>query len=306
MLEVRHLRSLIALADCGTLSRAAARVHVTQSALSHQLRWLESHYGTPMVVRSGRVLKLTPAGERLVQLGRDLVAHIQAAERDIAALSEEPSATLRIALECHTCFDWLLPVMHVFRREWPTVQLDLVSGFHSNPLELLEDGEADLVIGAVQRARKGVAWFPLFRFEILAVLPVDHALRRKSFLTAGDFADETLITYPVPDDRMDVIRHVLRPAGVTPKRRTTELTLAILQLVASHHGIAALPNWGIADYMNRQQVLGRRIGRNGLWSDLYAATTKPLAGQAYMEDFIATARRECFATLTGIVPIPSK
>jgi len=304
MLEIRHLRSLVALADCGTLSRAAERVHLTQSALSHQLRWLESHYQTPVVIRTGRSLKLTRAGERLVELGRELVARIQTAEREIATLSEKPSAALRIALECHTCFEWLLPVMHVFRKDWPTVQLDLVSGFHSNPLELLEDGEADLIIGSPQRARRGVAWYPLFRFEVLAVLPTDHRLRARAFLVPGDFADETLITYPVPDDRIDVIRQVLKPARVTPRRRTTELTLAILQLVASHQGIAALPNWGIADYVNREQVLGRRVGRNGLWSDLYAATRKTLTREAYLEDFITTARRECFATLRGIVPIP--
>lgn len=306
MLEIRHLRSLIALADCGTLSRAAERVHLTQSALSHQLRSLEEHYQTPIVARRGRSLTLTRAGERLVALGRDLVTEIQAAERDIATLAEKPSATLRIALECHTCFEWLLPVMHVFRRDWPTVQLDLVSGFHSNPIELLEDGDADLIVGSDQKAHRGITWYPLFRFEVLAVLPTDHRLRSKRFLGPSDFADETLITYPVPDDRIDVIRHVLRPARVTPRRRTTELTLAILQLVASHQGVAALPNWGIANYVNREQILGRRIGKNGLWSDLYAATTRTLASQAYIDDFIATARRECFATLEGIVPIKDR
>ena len=306
MLEIRHLRSLIALADCGTLSRAAERVHLTQSALSHQLRWLEAHYQTPIVARSGRSLTLTRAGERLVALGRELVTEIQAAERDIAALAEQPAASLRIALECHTCFEWLLPVMHVFRRDWPTVQLDLVSGFHSNPVELLEDGEADLIVGSIQKPRRGITWFPLFRFEVLAVLPTDHRLRAKRYLVPGDFADQTLITYPVPDDRIDIIRHVLRPARVTPRRRTTELTLAILQLVASHQGVAALPNWGVANYVNREQILGRRIGKNGLWSDLYAGTTRALAGQAYIADFIATARRECFATLEGIVPIEDK
>ena len=97
---------------------------------------------------------------------------------------------------------------------------------------------------------------------------------------------------------------MLRPARITPRRRTTELTLAILQLVASHQGLAALPNWGIADYVKREQVLGRRIGKNGLWSDLYVATSRPLSGQPYVEAFIDTARRECFATLQGIVPIP--
>jgi LysR family transcriptional regulator, regulator for metE and metH len=304
MLEIRHLRSLVALADCGTLSRAADRVHLTQSALSHQLRWLEEHYQTAIVVRTGRTLALTRAGERLVALGRDLVAHVQAAERDVAALTDTPAATLRIALECHTCFDWLLPVMHVFRKDWPTVQLDLVSGFHANPIELLEDGEADVIVESVQKRRRGVVLYPLFRFEILAVLPTDHRLRAKRYLTAQDFADETLLTYPVPDERIDIIRQVLRPARVTPRRRTTELTLAILQLVASHQGLAALPNWGIADYVKRGQVLGRRIGKSGLWSDLHVATSRALSGQPYVEAFIDTARRECFATLEGIVPIP--
>ena len=304
MLEIRHLRSLIALADAGTLSRAAERVHLTQSALSHQLRVLEAHYGTRLVEREGRSLKLTRAGDRLVDLARTVLNDIQAAERELAKLAHEPSGSLRIALECHTCFDWLLPIMHVFRRDWPEVELDLVSGFHPHPLELLADDDADLIIGSPQKARRGVTWHPLFRFEVLAVLPIDHRLQSKRYLTAADFADETLITYPVPDDRIDLIRRVLKPEGVKPQRRTTELTLAILQLVASHQGIAALPNWGVANYVNREQVLGRRIGKSGLWSDLWAATTREMGHQRYLQDFLETARRECFANLTGIVAIP--
>ena len=303
MLEIRHLRSLIALADAGTLSRAADRVHLTQSALSHQLRALEGHYGTRLVERDGRTLKLTAAGERLLTLARAVVTDIQAAERDVAKLAHKPSGTLRIALECHTCFDWLLPIMHVFRKDWPEIELDLVSGFHPNPIELLGDGEADLIIGSQQKPRRGIAWHPLFRFEVLAVLPTDHRFRTKRYLLARDFADETLITYPVPDERIDLIRRVLKPSRVQPHRRTTELTLAILQLVASHQGIAALPNWGVANYVNREQVLGRRIGKNGLWSDLYGATTAATARQPFLQDFLETARRQCFANLEGIVPI---
>lgn len=302
MLEIRHLRSLIALADAGTLSRAAERVHLTQSALSHQLRWLEDHYGTPIVERDGRLLRLTQAGERLVELARGVMEQIQAAERDVVKLAHKPSGKLRIALECHTCFDWLLPIMHVFRKDWPEVELDLVSGFHPNPLELLADGDADLIIGSQQK-RRGIVWHPLFRFEVLAVLPTDHPFRTKRYLVAQDFANETLITYPVPDERIDLIRRVLKPARVRPHRRTTELTLAILQLVASHQGIAALPNWGVANYVNREQVMARRIGRSGLWSDLYGATTPEMARQPYLQDFLETARRECFATLEGIVPV---
>jgi len=303
MLELRHLKTLVALAETGNLSKAGKRLNLSQPAISHQVRAIEDHYEIELFERKSDPLRLTAAGQLLVELAYDVTRRMQNGERDLARIAQGQAGNLRIAVECHSCFDWLMPSMDAFREHWPQVELDLVSGFHANPSELLDDGAADLIVGSVQRPRRGITWYPLFRFEVLAVLPTDHRLRGKRFLAARDFADETLITYPVPDERIDVIRQVLRPARVTPRRRATELTLAILQLVASHQGVAALPNWGIASYVNREQVLGRRIGKNGLWSDLYAATTKALSGEPYIEEFIATARRECFATLDGIVPI---
>ena len=303
LLELRHLRMLVALAETGSVSRAAQRVHLTQSAVSHQLRALGEHYGMPLVRRNGVAVELTEAGARLAALGKTVLTEVQAAERDVLRIAERPAGTLRIALECHTCFDWLMPVMDGFRAAWPEIELDLVSGFHSDPLQLLAQNRADVVIVSDTPRRRGVAYQPLFRFEILAVLPPDHALKRRRHVTAADFADETLITYPVPEDRIDVIRQVLKPVGVKFKRRTTELTIAILQLVASRRGIAALPNWGIKNYVDYEYVLARRIGAKGLWSELHAATTRDMAKQTYVQDFIATARNTCFATLDGLVPI---
>jgi LysR family transcriptional regulator for metE and metH len=303
VLEIRHLRSLIALAESGTVSRAAERVHLTQSALSHQLKALESRYGAPVVKRHGQSVKLTESGQRLVALARSVMGEVQSAERDLAKLAKTPARSLRIALECHTCFDWLMPIMDVFRKEWPEVELDLVSGFHPNPVDMLTEGKTDLVIGSENKPRRGIVFHPLFRFEILAVLPTDHALREKRYLSAGDFAKETLITYPVPEDRIDLVRKVLKPAGVSPKRRTAELTVAILQLVASRRGVAALPNWGIKNYVDYKYVIARSIGKGGLWSNLHAATTPETARQPFLRDFLETARRECFSRLDGVVPV---
>jgi LysR family transcriptional regulator, regulator for metE and metH len=301
VLEIRHLRTLMALAETGTVSRAADRVHLTQSAVSHQLKTLESHYGVAMVTRDGQSVKLTEPAQRLVVLARAVVNEIQTAERDLAKIAAKPAGTLRIALECHTCFDWLMPVMDAFRMNWPQVELDLVSGFHPNPLALLADNKTDLVIGSECKSRRGLVYHPLFRFEILAVLPTDHPLRTKRYLTAPDFAEDTLITYPVPDDRIDLIRYVLKPARVSPKRRTTELTIAIVQLVASRRGVAALPSWGISNYLRYGYVIARRIGKKGLWSNLYGATTQEVARQPFIRDFLDTARRECFAKLDGLM-----
>jgi LysR family transcriptional regulator for metE and metH len=303
MIEIRHLRTLAAVAESGKLSTAATRLHITQSAVSHQLRDLERHYGVTLFDRSARPLRLSAAGQRLLELAQETLTLVHTAERDLLRMSAAGGGTLRIAIECHTCFDWLMPVMDAFRTRWPDVELDLISGFHSDTLALLDQDKADLVVVSDRRARRGITWQPLFRFEVLALMAPGHPLARKRWLTPRDFAGETLITYPVPEQRIDVISRFLEPAGIRVKRRTAELTVAVLQLVASRRGLAALPSWGVKNYVDFDYVTARPIGRRGLWSGLYAAATDTVAERAYVADFLKIVRDTCFATLPGIVPL---
>ena len=303
MIELRHLRTLHALQETGSLSLAAERVHLTQSALSHQIKVLQEYYKLPLIRRQGHAIQLTEPGKRLVQLAEKVIKEVQAAERDMARFSQPTGGSLRIALECHTCFDWLMPIMDTFREHWPEVELDLVSGFHADPIRLLKQGEADIVIGSENKPQRSIVHHPLFRFEILAVLAPGHELGKKRVLHAADFANQTLITYPVPEERIDLISNVLTPAGIVWQRRTAELTVAILQLVASRRGIAALPNWGIKSYVDHDYVIARRIGTHGLWSDLFVSTRKETAALPYLQDFLITSRDQCFTNLDGIVPL---
>lgn len=301
MIETRHMRSLLAIAEAGKLAPAAQRVHLTPSALSHQIRALEAHYGVALFERSARQgLRFTAAGERLLQLAQEVTTLVGGAERDLVRLQGDTRGELRVALECHTCFDWLMPVMHEFRRRWSEVEVDLVAGFHPDPLGLLADGQADLVIGSRPPRRRGLHVVPLFRFEILVVLPTDHRLARRRLLQPQDLAGETLITYPVPEQRIDLIRELLVPAGIRLPRRTAELTVAIVQLVASRRGIAALPNWGVRSYVDHDYVSAKRIGRHGLWSELYACAPASLARKPYLADFVGIVREACAGRLEGI------
>jgi LysR family transcriptional regulator for metE and metH len=298
MLEIRHLRTLSALRSAGSLVRAAQLLNLTQSALSHQIKLLEDRYGGPLFERKSVPIGFTATGARLLRLADMLLPEIEQAERDVARLMQGDQGTLRVALECHTCFDWLMPVMDEFRKRWPEVEIDLVSGFHSEPADLLRAGHADLVIGSDYGA--AYATFPLFRFEILTVMAQKHRLAAQRRLSAADFAGETLITYPVPEERIDLIREVLRPAGIDYTRRTAELTVAILQLVASRRGIAALPNWAIKNYVDYDYVVARPIGEQGLWSDLYVSVPEALRQKAYVADFVKVIREQCAASLDGI------
>jgi LysR family transcriptional regulator, regulator for metE and metH len=304
MLEIRHLKSLKAIAETGKLGLAAERVFLTQSALSHQIRALETYYAITLFQRSAQGLRFTPAGQRLLDLANELLPLIEKSERDLIRLKSDQSGELRIVLECHTCFDWLTPVMDAFRRAWPEVEIDLVAGFHSDPWHLLHEGKADVVIGGLpnnlSEKVSNLNHLPLFKFEIMAVLPTDHVLRNKTRLTAQDFSDETLITYPVPEERIDLIKQVLKPAEIQFNRRTAELTIAIMQLVASRRGLAALPNWGIQSYVEHDYVLAKPIGTKGLWSELYAIGTNEMMARPYAKDLARIIRDVCAEKLQGI------
>ena len=290
-LELRHLQTLAALADTGSLGKAAERVFVTQSALSHQLKALETHYGAPLFERNTKPLRFTQAGSRLLALAREVLEATAQAEREVAQWVSGRGGQLRIAVECHTCFDWLMPAMDLFRENWPEVELDLVSGFTSDAGVLVESGAADFgVIHDEPAPRPGIVAEKLFRYETVAILSPRHPLASKPHLLPEDFIDETLICYPVEEDMLDVMRHFLTPAGIKPKRRNAELTVAILQLVASGRGIAALPRWSVMPYLERGYVVSKSLGASGLLCDLYAAVPESLAGKAYLQDFIGTIR----------------
>ncbi|ASU39178.1 LysR family transcriptional regulator [Herbaspirillum sp. meg3] len=300
ILELRHLKTLQALKEAGNLLRAASLLNVTQSALSHQIKQLEDHHGTQLFERKSVPVRFTPAGDRLLKLADEVLPRIADAERDLARLQQGEAGQLRIAVECHTCFDWLMPSMDVFRKRWPEVDMDIVSGFQADPIGLLYEHRADVAIVAEVDTDEPVDYHALFRFEIVALLAHDHPLAGKDYLTAEDFATDTLITYPVPDDMLDVVRQVLKPAGITTQRRTTELTVAMLQLVASRRGIATLPLWAAQNYLNRDYVLAKRITPTGLTGRLYAACLPELSGKSYLNDFVASTRETSYLNLPNV------
>jgi LysR family transcriptional regulator for metE and metH len=300
IIELRHLKTLIALREAGTLSRAATLMSLTQSALSHQIKQLEDHYESTLFLRKSSPIQFSAMGERLLKLADLILPQVGASERDIARLSQGTAGQLRIAVECHTCFDWLMPAMDHFRQRWPEVELDIVSGFQADPIGLLHSHRADVAIVSEPDPDEAVDYHPLFSYEIVALLANDHDLLKQDYLRPKDFADQTLITYPVPDEMLDIVRQFLKPAGVNPARRTTELTVAMLQLVASHRGIAPLPLWAVQTYLERQYVTARPIGPRGLTGRLYTACLPELSPRAYLGDFVSMIRDSCFLTLRSV------
>ncbi|QEQ97365.1 LysR family transcriptional regulator [Neptunomonas concharum] len=301
MVELRHLKTLAALRDAGSLVEAAERVHLTQSALSHQIKDLEDRLNCSLFIRKTKPICFTSAGQRLLTLADEVLPMIRNTERDIARLAGGEAGRLNISIDCHSCFDWLMPTIDHFRQHWPEVEMDLASGFTFQPLPALSRGDLDLVITSDPEERNGIFYIPLFSYESVLAIGKRHRLIAKKFIHAEDLAQETVITYPVEQERLDLFTKFLIPADVEPYAiRTAELTLMILQLVASGRGVAALPNWALHEYLQRDYVAARPLGEKGVWCTLYAAIREDQKEAEFMMDFLNTAKEISFSTLTGI------
>lgn len=301
MIELRHLKTLVALRDTGSLVEAADRLFLTQSALSHQLKDLEDRLDCRLFVRKTKPPRFTSAGRRLLNLADEVLPMFKLAERDIARLAGGEAGRLHICIECHSCFQWLVPCMDKYRGNWPEVELDITGGFNFAPLPALVRGDLDLVITSDPVKLPGVTYVPLFRYEAMLAVNPQHRLSQRSFIEPSDLANEVLIMYPVERDRLDVFTRFLDPADVEPKEiRTAELTAMIVQLVASDRGVASLPNWSLAEYEPIKTVVAKSLGEHGLWATLYAAIREDQQDSPFMEDFLSTANDTCFATLQGI------
>ncbi len=301
-IELRHLKTLVALRDTGSLVEAAERVFLTQSALSHQLKDLETRIGCSLFIRKTRPVRFTAAGRRLLKLADDVLASVHNAEQDIARLAGGESGRIFMAIECHSCFEWLLPAINEYREHWPDVELDIASGFHFAPLPALARGDLDLVITADPIAELDLAYLPLFSYEAQLALPRDHELVDKPWIEPADLAREVLICYPVDRNRLDIFSSFLEPAGVEPLRvRNAELTTMMIQLVASGRGLTCLPNWALHEYLERDYVVVKSLGEEGVWPTLYAAVRADQQASAFIQGFVDVAKQTCFANLVGIV-----
>lgn len=267
MIGIKHLKTLQALKNSGSLAAAAALLHQTQSALSHQFRDLEQRLGFRLFIRKSQPLRFTPQGEILLRLAEQILPQIHQA----LSYCQTPQHTqLRIAIECHSCIQWLTPALNQFRSNFPAVNMEFTSGVTFDPQPALQQGELDIVLTSDIMPRSGLHYSPLFDYEVRLVVAPDHHLAKVEDVTPAMLAQETLLIYPVQRDRLDIWRHFLQPAAVIPNLKTVDNTLLLTQMVVARMGIAALPHW-VVDSLERQKLVVTRSLGQGIWSRLYAA-----------------------------------
>lgn len=292
-IEFRHLRTIKAIHDTGGLARAADQLNITQSALSHQIKGIEDQAGVELFVRRSKPLKLSAAGMRMLAAAERILPQVAALEEEFSGLVAGKAGRLHIAIECHACFEWLLPVLEQFRKAWPDVDVDIRPGLAFDALPALRKEEVDLVVSSDPEEISETDFTPLFDYEPVFVAAATHPLAQKDVIEAEDFRGETLITYPVDRARLDVFSQLLTPAKVEPATvRQVELTAVILLLVASNRGVAVLPDWVVQQVRYSSDYVTRPLTKDGITRRLYAATRAEDTSRPYMAHLIRLARQE--------------
>lgn len=255
-LEIRHLKLVAAIAETGSVTRAGNLLHLTQSALSHQLRDAEEQLDVPLFERKSGKMILTGAGERILQAARCVLGELERAELDVRKNGTPAKGLIRISTQCNTVYHWLPPRLILFQEQFPEVEVQLVIEATHNPFEALLEGKLDLAIVCDPIRNRKIRYLPLFEDEVVIAVPPGHRLVGKRWAAPEDFATESILLYP-PKEESTLLTKILEPAGIRPRKiQEVTLTEAIIEMIIGGLGIAALPKWIVAPQLASGALIG--------------------------------------------------
>lgn len=292
MLEKIHLLIILEVERQGSLTAAANKLCLTQSALSHSVKKLEQQLGALIWSREGRSLRLTQMGQYLLTVANRILPQLNQAEKRILQFAQGERGTLSIGMECHPCYQWLLKIVSPYLSAWPKVDVDVKQRFTFGGIGALFTHEIDILVTPDPFYKVGLHFEPVFDYEQVLVVNTQHPLASAPFVDPVQLSTEELITYPVDTDRLDIFNQFLLPAGIHPKRhKTIESTDIILQMVANGRGVTALPRWLVQEYAVKMKITSVRLGQNGLSKQIFLGTRNTDSSIDYLQAFIQLARQ---------------
>ncbi|WP_406104615.1 LysR family transcriptional regulator [Streptomyces sp. NBC_01003] len=268
MIEARHLRVLRAVAATGSFSAAARELGCTQPAVSQQMKALESSAGTPLLIRTGREMRLTQAGEALVRHAAGILAGLTAAEEEVAAIAGLRAGRVRLVSFPSGSSTLVPTALAALRAAHPGTRVSLVEAEPPRSVEMLREGDCDVALafryegrreaspdkgGGGRREGEGAQaaedWDdlvvrPLLADRLVGLVPEGHRLAKSDAVSIGELADEPWIA-GCPRCRRQLVE-VCEDAGFTPRIDfATDDYPAVIGLVGAGLGVAVLPELAI-------------------------------------------------------------
>jgi LysR family transcriptional regulator for metE and metH len=292
-MEIRHLRLIKAIVEEGSITKAIDKLHLTQSALSHQLKEAEYQLGTKIFLRTNKKLILTKAGEKLYEVANEILDKLSETELQIKQMVFGEFGEIRISTECFSSYHWLPSVLKQFHHLYPNVQLKIVTEATHYPLQKLLDNVIDIGIVSDQIKDDRIKYLELFQDEVMMVVSENHPWTNKKYVVAEDFTNEHLIIHSLPMETVTIHQMVLAPAKITPKKITAlPLTEASIEMVKADMGIMSMAKWALQPYLKNSSIKAIKIGKNGLKRKHFIAIRTEKEYPDYFNHFIGFLQTE--------------
>ena len=291
MIEKIHLSILREIDRKGSLTAAASSLNLTQSALSHSIKKLEQQAGTSLWLKDGRQIRLTEAGSYLLEQANRLLPQFERIDDTLRQFANNEKGSLRVGMECHPCYQWLLKVVQPFLAQSPGVDIDVKQRFQFGGMAALFNYDIDLLITPDPIQKERIVFEPVFPYELVLVVSQHSKLSGLREVTPAQLSDQVLLTYPVETARLDIFQQFLLPAQCMPKlHKTLEATDIILQMVAANRGVAAMPKWLALEYADSLPIDVLRLGDSGIHKHIYVGYRKQEQLNQHIQRFIALAK----------------
>jgi LysR family transcriptional regulator for metE and metH len=292
MIERHHLTIIRTVDEVGSMTAAAEKLNLTQSALSHTMKKFEEQVGTPIWQRRGRRLVPTQTGQYLLAVANRLLPQLQHADQVVQHFAKGEKGRLRIGMECHPCYQWLLSIVEPYLADWPAVDVDVKQRFQFGGMAALFSQDIDVLVTPDPLEKPGVTFMPVFAYEQVLVVSEQHPLAKEPFISPQQLCSETLLTYPVEKNRLDVYSQFLTPAYCEPARhKSIEDTDIMIQLVAANRGVCALPRWLVDDYQSRFAIRSVSLGVKGIRKHIHLGFRDGEDALDYVSAFFELAQR---------------
>jgi LysR family transcriptional regulator, regulator for metE and metH len=288
-IELKHLRMICALVESGNMTRAAEKLCITQSALSQQLKDIETKLGTDLFFRTRKKMIITDAGRQLQNTAVEVLASVDLAERAITRKMKGERGELKVGTQCIFCYKWLPQVMRHFHDAFPHIEIEV--GNSVDLLEELEGKRYDLIITGAIFPGNNFTSVPLFKDQLVCVMTEDHPLAACSFVQLDDFANNNLIAH-ADKGRNRFYQQILKAQGVEPKRvMHVGAPQAIIDMVVAGFGIAIFPRWAVAEALQTSRLVARPITRRGFPLTWHAVHLRHNNIPVYQQEFIRSISR---------------
>src|SRR5436305_2909744 len=256
-MEIRQLRAFEAIAEAGTFTAGAGRVHITQAAISMQIRQLETELGAPLFVRAPRRVLLTEAGEALLERARRILREHDAAVAEIAELAGAERGRLRVgSASAMVSADPLPEILKELREKHPRAEVSIFSGTSQTLVRQILAGDLDMAFVSLPVEARGIQTEVLSRDELVAIASPRHKFAKQRVVSIFTLAGEKLILGERGGNTRRLIDGLFEEAGVQPVVAMELSRLAaIKRMVEADMGVGIIPQHSTHDEVEQGRLV---------------------------------------------------